>query len=164
MGAIAGRKASEKRGELGQPEMPVKEITDEKTRLQSCFSPKGKNPRSLWRLLKEVMWNNAGIVRSRSGLEEALRRIEELQSSELKIRIENPGDLIKYLEFQNMSLLSEMVCRAALMRTESRGSHYRCDYPEEDNTNWLKNIVIHRDDRGMRLESVPVPLGEIKPE
>jgi succinate dehydrogenase/fumarate reductase flavoprotein subunit len=72
--------------------------------------------------------------------------------------------LIRYLELQNMLLVSEMVCRAALLRTESRGSHYRSDYPEEDNNDWLKNIVLHKGESGMRLEAVPVSLDAIVPE
>jgi succinate dehydrogenase/fumarate reductase flavoprotein subunit len=63
-----------------------------------------------------------------------------------------------------MLLISEMVCRAALLRTESRGSHYRSDYPAEDNDHWLKNIVLRKGDRGMSLESVPVSLDVIVPE
>jgi len=60
-----------------------------------------------------------------------------------------------------MLLLSEMVCRASLLRTESRGSHYRSDYPEEDNANWLKNIVIHKENTEMRLGCAPVPMVDV---
>lgn len=164
MGTIAGRKATERCGELGRPEIPRQEIADEKARLRSCFSSKGQDPRGLVRSLKEAMWNKAGIVRQRSGLEDALGQIEELKSPDLKVRINNPDELVRYLELQNMFLLSEMICRAALLRTESRGSHYRSDHPEEDNASWLKNIVIRRVDQGMRLESVPVPPGGITQE
>ena len=73
-------------------------------------------------------------------------------------------DLIRYLEFKNMLLLSEMVCQAGLLRTESRGSHHRSDYPEEDNANWLKNIVVHKQDTGMGWEKVPVRLETVSPE
>jgi succinate dehydrogenase/fumarate reductase flavoprotein subunit len=60
-------------------------------------------------------------------------------------------------ELKNMLLNSEMKLRAALMRTESRGSHYREDYPEEDNKNWLKWIVISKNGEEMKLATKDVP-------
>ena len=65
-------------------------------------------------------------------------------------------DLKKSLELHNLLFLSELVCRGALMRTESRGAHYRRDYPEEDNVNWLKNIVISKRGSGVSLKPVAV--------
>ncbi|NIR13858.1 MAG: fumarate reductase/succinate dehydrogenase flavoprotein subunit, partial [Desulfobacterales bacterium] len=73
------------------------------------------------------------MVRHRGSLEEVLQRIEALRSPDSQSQVTNWAQLIRGLEFQNMLLVSEMVCRAALLRTESRGSHYRSDYPEEDN-------------------------------
>jgi succinate dehydrogenase/fumarate reductase flavoprotein subunit len=55
-----------------------------------------------------------------------------------------------------MLLVSEMVCRAALMRQESRGSHFRKDYPHENNDEWLQNINIIRHGEEMRLTPQPV--------
>ena len=102
------------------------------------------------------MWKNVGIIRNGKDLEKALGQIGELMSSVHKLRVDNSRDLMKALELNNMLILSEMVCRAALLRTESRGAHYRSDYPEEDNQNWLKNIVIRKHDAEIRLQTVPV--------
>jgi succinate dehydrogenase/fumarate reductase flavoprotein subunit len=110
------------------------------------------------------MWNNAGVVRDRGSLEAALGRIESLRSEELGVRVKAPGELSKFLVLRNMLLVSEMICRAAHLRTESRGAHFRSDYPEEDNAGWLKNIVIRKADQKMRLDPVPVPPGGITPE
>jgi len=55
-----------------------------------------------------------------------------------------------------MLRISEMVCRAALIRKESRGAHYREEHPKEDNNNWLKNIVIRKDGCDMKLEVMPI--------
>ncbi len=164
MGYIAGRRASLKAKEVGTEEMPQDEIAAEKDRLESLLIHGGQTPKTLSRLLKEVMWQKSGIVRHRDSLEEALQRIEAFRSPDSKSQVTKWAQLIRYLEFQNMLLISEMVCRAALFRTESRGSHYRRDYPEEDNNNWLKNIVLRKADSGMRLESVPVSLDVVAPE
>ena len=55
-----------------------------------------------------------------------------------------------------MLVVAEAVCRSALLRTESRGSHYRNDYPDENKEDWLKNIIIRKDNSNMKLECMPV--------
>jgi succinate dehydrogenase / fumarate reductase flavoprotein subunit len=62
-----------------------------------------------------------------------------------------------------MLFSAEMVCRAALQRTESRGAHYRSDYPAENDKDWLKNIVIRRQETGISLQAVPVSMDLISP-
>jgi succinate dehydrogenase/fumarate reductase flavoprotein subunit len=163
MGGIAGRKAALKAREVGRPQSPEKEIDAEKARLESLLSKGDRQPKELRRSIKEVMWHRAGIIRKARDLEEALGQIEELKSSVPKLQIKDVRGLVKSLELQNMLILTEMVCRAALLRTESRGAHYRSDYPEEDSANWLKNIVIRKQDSGMRLETVPVSMDMVSP-
>ncbi|WP_413701296.1 hypothetical protein ACLKMH_06315 [Psychromonas sp. KJ10-10] len=59
-------------------------------------------------------------------------------------------------ETENMIITAEMKLKASLMRTESRCSHYRLDYPEIDNKNWEAWINIHQDDQGkMVFEKQP---------
>jgi succinate dehydrogenase/fumarate reductase flavoprotein subunit len=88
--------------------------------------------------------------------------MQELAARLKKVRIQDYRELTRYLELEHMRLLSEMVCRAALLRTESRGAHYRSDYPEEDNDRWLKSIQIRKHGSGMSLEAVPVPMTTVK--
>jgi succinate dehydrogenase/fumarate reductase flavoprotein subunit len=162
MGGIAGGKAAVKARELGLPEMPEDEVAGEKARLEALFNEEGEDLKAMCRSLKGAMWYKAGIQRSPKALEEALKQIQERKALSAKTSITKIGDLIRSLELQNMLLVSEMVCRAALLRTESRGSHFRSDYPEEDNTNWLKNIVVRKEDTGIRLEIVPVSPGPVR--
>jgi succinate dehydrogenase/fumarate reductase flavoprotein subunit len=163
LGGVAGRRAAKRATVADPPQIPKEEIAREGVRLESLLSQGGQDPKGLVRLLKEVMWQKAGIVRHLGSLRGSLQRIEELKALSIKCSIVTPRELIRWLELQNMLLLSEMICRAALMRTESRGSHYRSDYPEEDNTHWLKNIVIRKGETGMALETVPVSLNMIAP-
>lgn len=163
LGRVAGRKAAETAKESGLAKLPQDEITRERARLENPCPGGKEDLKGLTRRLKEVMWNRAGIVRQQRGLEEALEHIEEIRALSQRCSIEKTSHLMRYLELQNMLLVSEMACKAALMRRESRGSHYRSEYPNEDNERWLKNIEIRKGGSGMKLQAVPVKLGEISP-
>jgi succinate dehydrogenase/fumarate reductase flavoprotein subunit len=95
------------------------------------------------------MWLKAGILRDPKGLTEALKKISELRSGVVAASVGKISDLVRCLELENMLLLSEVVCQAALLRDESRGSHYRTDFPEEENDRWLKNIVVKKGETGL---------------
>ena len=67
------------------------------------------------------------------------------------------------LEAINMVEVAEMVCKAALMRTESRGLHQRTDYPNSDPA-WLRHIIIEKVGEEVKLSTEPVDLSIITPE
>jgi fumarate reductase (CoM/CoB) subunit A len=163
IGGIAGRMAAIKAGEIGRPDFPTTQVAEEKTRLESLLTLGNRDARWLRKDLKQLMWDKAGIIREKSGLQEAVRSIKELTADLPRVQIRDGRGLIKYLELCNMLLLSEMVCRAALLRTESRGAHYRTDYPDENNKNWLKNILIHKKDSDISLDAVKVSMGPVIP-
>ncbi|MFA4836231.1 MAG: hypothetical protein WC749_09210, partial [Dehalococcoidia bacterium] len=73
-------------------------------------------------------------------------------------------EFVEALETEFMIDVQEMVARSALMRTESRLTHYRTDYPERDDKSWLANVYIKRIDGKMRVEKRPVVATEIPPE
>ena len=156
MGCLAGRGAAKRAGELDMPEIPPHQIQEERDRLASNPDQPGEDVSELTRALREAMWTGAGVIRDGDSLETTLARIEELKHRSRDCDRSNIADLRKYLEFQNMLLLSDLICRAALMRTESRGSHYRNDFPEEDNVNWLRNIVVQKEEGRARFETKPV--------
>jgi succinate dehydrogenase/fumarate reductase flavoprotein subunit len=62
-------------------------------------------------------------------------------------------------ETRNMLLNAEMKLKASLFRTESRGAHYREDFPAKDDKNWIAWIIISRDGENMKLTKKPVPEG-----
>jgi succinate dehydrogenase/fumarate reductase flavoprotein subunit len=62
------------------------------------------------------------------------------------------------LEAANLVQCGEIVATAALTRKESRGSHQRVDYPNTDNRNWLKNIVLRQEKEEMRVRIEPVAI------
>ena len=61
-----------------------------------------------------------------------------------QLRVEKNRDFRDALEIMNGLLVGELIVMSALLRTESRGTHYRSDYPQENNREWLKHIVIKK--------------------
>ncbi|MFC1972239.1 succinate dehydrogenase/fumarate reductase flavoprotein subunit, partial [Chloroflexota bacterium] len=85
----------------------------------------------------------------------AKNRIKDLRLQAKTVRNTDIKGLIKRLELENMLLLAEMITQAALERTESRGAHFREDYPDED-TNWQANLFITNRQGEIALEKKPV--------
>jgi succinate dehydrogenase/fumarate reductase flavoprotein subunit len=159
MGSISGNYAA-MQAKTPQESSVIKSLADnEKYRIEQHFSPQGITPDEMRTNLKKLMWHKAGILRHRTNLEQAL---EMLEGSWPDICVKTPAELIKSLELCNMRLMATAVCKAALMRTESRGSHFRTDFPAEDNDNWLVNIIVSKTESAMTCKTEPVttvPLG-----
>jgi len=106
--------------------------------------------------LKHTMWHKVGVIRNGKNLEDARREITALRE---RLKAVSPSDyrqLSQAIKLGNMLTVAEMVCRAALARTESRGAHYRTDYPEQSDTQWLKTIEIYCHSGEMKLRTIPV--------
>ncbi|HUX02114.1 MAG: L-aspartate oxidase [Phycisphaerae bacterium] len=88
--------------------------------------------------LRALAWRNVGIARDKEDLVEAEGLIEFWQSYVLDKVFEDPAGW----ELQNMLALGRLMTHAALVRTETRGVHYRSDYPERDDARWKKHILI----------------------
>lgn len=91
--------------------------------------------------LRALMWRNVGIVRNAEDLAEADALIGFWQSYVLDKVFEHPAGW----ELQNMVALGRLMAHAAMLRTETRGVHYRSDFPQRDDANWRKRIVMQRD-------------------
>jgi fumarate reductase (CoM/CoB) subunit A len=155
MGAAAGKGAAAQAKGIKVAPLSESESHAEMSRLEGLGAAGGMGAHECAERLKKIMWQHGSIVRSDGGLKKALSAIENLRSDEAALSARDPRDLRANLEFRNMRLVSEMVCRGALMRTESRGAHFRTDYPQEDR-NWLRHIVITHGDGGISLASAPV--------
>ena len=117
-----------------------------------------------WRqLLPRLMWQSAGICRDQPSLEQAIAQVETWQAEFAAISqsaiayIDQPTersfsltssqatDLRTWSETRNLLDLSYLILKSALFRTESRGGHYRTDYPDTDNINWQVHTLVKGD-------------------
>ncbi len=124
------------------------------------------HPRQIKQAIKDTMWDYVGPIRTENELNHALDQLNRIEEEMLpSMGAENTFELREFHEAQNMILVSRMIAQAALYRTESRGLHRRLDFPEEDNANWLKNVLLKANQAGeMELYTRPVNLIWSKPE
>ena len=126
---------------------------------------KGMSPRDgIWRL-KEVMSPPRFAVRkSRDRIEEALVRVGEVRDqADNEVSAADDWHMLGLCQdLKNMSLCTDIVYHSALTRTESRGWHYREDYPERDDENWRKWIVIKQKAGRMAVSTEDMPLKRYK--
>jgi L-aspartate oxidase len=94
--------------------------------------------------LKSLMWRSVGVRRNRQDLLEALRSVEHWQKYVLVRQFND----VEGWELQNMLTVSRVIVQAALEREESRGVHFRTDFPRTDNTRWLRRLAFRGQDRG----------------
>ena len=128
----------------------------------------GENP---WRIaedLQEMMDTYVGVFRTEDGLLSALKAIREIEARYRNISISDKSskfntDLTHAIEIGFMIDLADIIIRGAINRKESRGSHFRKDYPERDDVNFLKHTVARYSVDGIKLEYTPVVITKWQP-
>ena len=107
------------------------------------------------------MQTDAGIVRDKKGLEAALAAIEKLKQRAATVRVTgsreyNPG-WNTAVDLQSLLAVAEIVARAGLGRTESRGAHTRLDFPDSDPAQERVQYVVRKEGRQMTMRPEPQP-------
>jgi succinate dehydrogenase/fumarate reductase flavoprotein subunit len=135
-------------------------VNDEMNKIAALLNnPEGVSPLRLRAKLHKTMWDHVGIVRDGDGLQKALTRLGGLKRDLSRIHIKCKErrwnrERLEALELPLMIQAAELIATAALSRTESRGAHYRMDFPES-NPEWLKNVLLSRDDNsGIKVNIV----------
>jgi len=170
-GRRAGENAAKHALKTALPPLDRKQIQREIRRAKSFLKRReGVRPVEIKTKLTSLMWDKVGIFRTGNEMKEAAAEIERIREKELpqlsvmdnKTRYNK--EWIDALEVENLVTVAEMVTKAALMREESRGAHYRRDFPKTDNQNWLVNLLIGQENGKMTFKKVPVNVTLMKPE
>jgi succinate dehydrogenase / fumarate reductase flavoprotein subunit/fumarate reductase flavoprotein subunit len=127
----------------------------------------GENPFALRDRLERTMWEKVGVVRNCRDMAAAVPEVQEIRE---RIKSASGHGAAIYnapwneaINTENLSLIAEMLTRSALAREESRGAHYRSDFPEKE-VHWLKNICMKPlDDGGFALTYSPVAFTRLAP-
>ncbi len=121
----------------------------------------GEGPYAIQRDLQDTMQEQVGLIRAQVELDDAIVKLGRFRERLARVGVRggvryNPGWNLS-LDLASMLAVSEMVARAAAMRTESRGGHTRNDFPKADPEWGRKNIVIRRRDGAIALSTEPLP-------
>jgi len=169
-GKVAGEMAAEYALNSSGSHVPKDFILNEESRIFDHLLGRNgdENPYSLKKELNETMDKKLWIFRDRDGLSEAVGKIRELKErySNVEINDKSKGfntDLTSTLEIGYMLDLAEVVATAALYREESRGAHYRIDFPKRDDVNWLKHSLAYYTPEGPVFKYIPVTITKWKP-
>lgn len=127
-----------------------------------------ENPHQLKKELSETMMENVGVVRYNDKLKFAENKILELAERFKKCGIQDKAgwsndELLFMRTLQNQFVLGRAVVRSALQRDESRGSHYKPDFPNRDDANWMKTTKVKYAPQGPTFEYEAVEPKYIKP-
>jgi succinate dehydrogenase / fumarate reductase flavoprotein subunit len=130
----------------------------------------GLNPAKERRVLQERAHEQLGPIRTGDELVDFLSFLETVKRDQLPA-LGTASDSRAYnkhwfdaLEMKNLVLLLEAATRSAIARTESRGTHFREDYPDTDNDSWMLESITRLEDGGLTVDHRPVdPAGHTPP-
>lgn len=162
-GARAGRHAAEHALSTGRASLPDAALQAEQGHLERRLDtgPEGLRPLALRQQLARLVWEHLGPIRNARGIEMVLDEVRRMREEELpRLSLEDSSprynrDWVEALEAENMLDVAEMIAHSALVRRESRGAHFREDFPRSE-PEWLKNVVVTR--RGDEIAHYTAPL------
>jgi succinate dehydrogenase/fumarate reductase flavoprotein subunit len=106
----------------------------------------------LKRTLGEILWKDGGILRNRQGLTQALDAIEVIQAEALELSLgDNARGVQQILELQLASRTAAVILEGALRREESRGAHFREDFPDQDDEHWQGHLQVQLSPKGKQI-------------
>ncbi len=173
-GRIAGEEASKyvkgKNDDQQAEKVLLEEALEVKSRIERWMGrDSGVKVHLLLNRLKVIMSDKVGVFRNKKDLAEALKEIRQLREEYRKVYISGKclrysQELVNIFEFESMLDLAEVITLGALDREETRGSHYRSDFPKRDDENWLKHTLISWKDDQSRVNYRDVKIEKYKPE
>ncbi|MHB0871273.1 MAG: FAD-binding protein [Chloroflexota bacterium] len=173
-GKLAGKKVAETLKEGGLPESDpavvdrAHAVVEARLR-QMAASDGDETVAQVREEMQQSMFFKVGVFRERGPMMEAVDKVVELQQRFERTRLKHQGtvynlELMRKLELEGMLTLAEVIARGALVREESRGSHFRRDFPERDDARWLKHTLATYTPDGPVLSHSPVTMTRYEPQ
>jgi succinate dehydrogenase / fumarate reductase, flavoprotein subunit len=164
---VFGKRAGESAAKFAQQNslgtINVQELASAEERSLRPFERNGlENPYAVQHKLQDIMQELVGIVRTEQEMQQALERIRELETASEAVSVDGNREYNAgwhtALDLHNLLTVAEIVTRAALERKESRGAHFRDDFPAKDEPSGKFNIVVRKGpNEEVKLTREPIP-------
>ena len=169
-GRRAGLRAAEYVSQLAPRAVSDHRLRAEETRLQRLW--RNSPGTRAWQIREELgtlMSLNLGIFRTKESMMKAQQHIRELGARAEQVFIQDRGtifnsDLIQALELGSLVEVAETIVAGAIAREESRGAHYRSDFPQRDDEHWLTHTLAYRRPEGPHISTTPVTITRFPPK
>jgi succinate dehydrogenase / fumarate reductase flavoprotein subunit len=154
--------------EARQPSVAFREQAE--ARLAEIMAGGGKEKiGAIMAELQDTMMEQVSVFRHAEGLQAALSKIRELKERSTRISIQDKGrcfnrNLLEAVELGHMLDLAEVITAGALYRKESRGAHWREDFPKRDDANFLHHTMARLSAEGPQIFSKPVTITRFQPQ
>jgi succinate dehydrogenase / fumarate reductase flavoprotein subunit len=173
-GKLAGEQASKRLGFLSESKKAEKILLGEALELKNRIASwqnrdSGIKVHRLLDRLKNIMSDRVGVFRNKKELADALREIAMTRDDYKEAYISGEclrynQELVNIIEFASMLDLAEVITLGGLNREETRGSHYRTDFPSRNDKNWLKHTVVSLEDGKPRTRYTEVKIDKYEPK
>ncbi len=127
-----------------------------------------ENPMTIWKELGDLMTEHVTVVRYNANLQKALTKLDELYERFRRVNLADrtqwSNQTLQFTrELGNMLILSKVIAMGALARNETRGAHYKPEFPERDDKNWLKTTKASWNGGKIKLDYEPVDISLLPP-
>lgn len=145
-------------------------INEAKQQIQALLEQPGKyRIEQVRTAFQDVMTQHCGVFRTESLMQEGLQQLQQLQQQSAQIYLDDKGscwntEIIEALELGSLIVVGQLILNSALNRQESRGAHFREDFPQRDDSNFLKHTLSYYSPAGIDLQYKPVAITMFEPQ
>jgi succinate dehydrogenase / fumarate reductase flavoprotein subunit len=128
-----------------------------------------ERPADIRDALQDEMMEKASVFRDAKGLTAMREKLRELQARYRQLKVDDQSasyntELLEVIELGGLLDLAEVLAESALARQESRGAHFREDFPKRDDPNWLKHTLAYKGEKGIEFRYKPVTITKFEPK
>jgi succinate dehydrogenase / fumarate reductase flavoprotein subunit len=153
------------------PDIQAQRYIDEaKQQIQALLEQPGKyRIEQVRTAFQDAMTQHCGVFRTESLMQEGLHQLQQLQQQSAQVYLDDKGscwntEIIEALELGSLIVVGQLILSSALNRQESRGAHFREDFPQRDDSNFLKHTLSYYSPAGIDLQYKPVSITMFEPQ
>jgi succinate dehydrogenase / fumarate reductase flavoprotein subunit len=170
-GRRSGEAAATYSREKADRDISESRVSQDEDHLKEMMARKdnGDTPAKIRREMGVTMNDHVAVFRTAEGMEAARNKLRDLKERYQSVPVQDKGhvfntNLIFTVELDFMLDCAETIVVSAQERKESRGAHFRVEYPQRDDENWIKHISVHYTPEGPRLDYSPVTITRWQPQ